>query len=283
MSGRPYAEVIGDPIAHSKSPLIHNFWLAKLGIDAEYRACRVRADQLEDYFTRRRGDAEWRGCNVTMPHKQTVQELVGLADDDARRIGAINTIIPGNHGQLAAFNTDAAGFIEPLLPLIGREPYRFAYVMGSGGAARAIVDSLFEAEFLIFSISRDRAKAGRELSAYLGQDEDFLLEFDDLEVGDVRPADPEVFSVWVNATSLGMAGHPPLPMAWGPVLQNAIIYDIVTSPLETPLLHDAKSRGLRTIDGLAMLIGQAAVAFEKFFGRPAPRQYDSELRASIAA
>ena len=284
---RPYAEVIGDPIAHSKSPLIHNFWLGKLGIDAEYRACHVRSDELADYFTRKREDADWRGCNVTMPHKQAVQVAVDAVDDDARRIGAINTIVHshdvGRAGGLVGFNTDAAGFIEPLVPLLGDERDRFAYVMGSGGAARAIIDALFEAEFLIFSISRDRDKARREFLAYLGDDEDFLLEFDDLHAGDLRPADPDVFSVWVNATPLGMSGQPPLPMVWGPVFENSVIYDIVTNPAQTPLLLEANLRGLRTIDGLAMLIGQAAVAFEKFFGQPAPREHDGELRALLTA
>lgn len=281
---RPYAEVIGDPIAHSKSPIIHNFWLGKLGIDAEYRVCHVRADQLADYFARRRDDADWRGCNVTMPHKQAVQAALDVLDEDARRIGAINTIVRSHDPDgLAGFNTDAAGFMEPLAPLLGGEHYRFAYVMGSGGAARAIIDALFEAEFLIFSISRDRDKARREFAAYLGGDDDFLLEFADLQAGDLRPADADVFSVWVNATPLGMKGQPTLPMVWGPVLANSVIYDIVTNPAQTPLLLDARQRGLRTIDGLAMLIGQAAAAFEKFFGRPAPREHDAELRALLTA
>lgn len=282
--GKPYAEVIGNPIAQSKSPTIHNFWLGKLGIDAEYRSCDVRPDELEKYLARRRGDAEWRGCNVTMPHKQAVQALVDGIDRDALRIGAANTIIHRPNSRLTAYNTDARGFLEPLLPLLGDQAYRFAYLIGTGGAARAIIAALYEEQFLIFSISRDRDKAKREfLAAYLGGDENFLLQFDDLQAGNMREADPEVFSVWINATPLGMTGHPPLPMVWGPVFRNAIIYDIVTSPVETPLLHEAKSRGLRTIDGLAMLIGQAAVAFEQFFGQPAPREHDAELRALLTA
>ena len=282
--GRPYAEVIGDPIAHSKSPAIHNFWLAKLGIDAEYRACHVRPDELEFYFTQRRGDAEWRGCNVTMPHKEAVHALVNWIDKDVLRIGAANTIVHGRDGRLTAYNTDGRGFLEPLLPLLGDQAYRFAYLIGTGGAARAIIAALYDEQFLIFSISRDRNKAKQEfLAAYLGGDEDFLLELKDLHAGDMRPTDPEVLSVWINATPLGMTGHPPLQMVWGPVFGNSIIYDIVTSPVETPLLHEAKSRGLRTIDGFAMLIGQAAVAFEKFFGQPAPREHDVELRALLTA
>src|SRR3990167_7254417 len=89
----PYAEVIGDPIAQSKSPAIHNFWLGKLGIDAEYRACHVRPEELEDYFTRRRGDVDWRGCNVTMPHKQAIVPFLGRLDPLAAKIGAVNTVV----------------------------------------------------------------------------------------------------------------------------------------------------------------------------------------------
>ena len=112
--GRPYAEVIGDPIAHSKSPAIHNFWLAKLGIDAEYGACRVRPDELADYFARRRGDAEWRGCNVTMPHKQAVMPLLHSVEEPAALVGAVNTIRPSLDGLQVGHNTDVAGFLEPL-------------------------------------------------------------------------------------------------------------------------------------------------------------------------
>ena len=120
---RPYAEVIGDPIAQSKSPLIHNFWLGKLGIDAEYRACHVRAEQLEDYFTRRREDAEWRGCNVTIPHKVEVLNFVDRADTDL--LAAANTVAPRD-GGLVAWNTDVFGLLEPLaeFPLSARSARR---------------------------------------------------------------------------------------------------------------------------------------------------------------
>lgn len=283
MTGRAYAEVIGDPIAQSKSPAIHDFWLGKLGIAADYRACHVRPDALADYLTRRREDADWRGCNVTMPHKQAVVALLDAIDAEAERIGAINTIVRDSHGRLTGFNTDARGFFEPLGPLVGDQPYRFAYVVGAGGAARAIVDALYHADFLIYSISRDRAKVRRELSDYLGRDEDFLCEFDDLPRGSPRPPDPDVFSLIVNATPLGMNGHPPLELGWAGFHANAVAYDIVTSPSDTAFLQQARAFGMRTIDGLAMLVGQAAAAFELFFARPAPRQHDAELRALLTA
>lgn len=276
-----YAEVIGDPIAQSKSPAIHGFWLNRLGIAADYRACHVTPEGLADYIAARRTDPAWRGCNVTMPHKQAVMALVDALDPEAERIGAVNTVVRGPDGLLTGYNTDAPGFIEPVLPLLGVQEYRFAYVIGTGGAARAIIDALFHHEFLIWSISRNPAKARAEFFDYLGRDEDFLLDLAQLTAGPLRPADPEVFSLIVNATPLGMAGHPPLALPWGGFLGNAVAYDIVTAPLDTPFLQDARAQGLATIDGLAMLIGQAAVAFEKFFGAPAPRAADAELRSLL--
>lgn len=275
---KPFAEVIGDPIAQSKSPVIHGFWLGLLGIDAEYRRCHVMADGLAAYLEQRRGDAAWRGCNVTMPHKQAIMPLLDRLDPEAARIGAVNTVVRESDGSLTGYNTDAPGFLEPVRPLLGDEPYRFAYVIGTGGAARAIIDALFHAEFMIWSISRNPAKAKAEFGRYLGDDPEFLINLADLPAGSLRPADPEAFSLIVNATPLGMTGHDALDLPWGGFMANATVYDIVTSPADTALLQQARAQGLATIDGLAMLIGQAAVAFEKFFGLPAPRDQDADLR-----
>lgn len=275
---RPYAEVIGDPIAQSKSPVIHGFWLGLLGIEAEYHRCHVTADGLTGYLAQRRGDALWRGCNVTMPHKQAIMPLLDRIDDEAARIGAVNTVVREADGSLTGYNTDAPGFLEPVQPLLGEEDYRFAYVIGTGGAARAIIDALFHAEFMIWSISRNPAKAQAEFGHYLSDDPEFLIDLAGLPAGPLRAADPEVFSLIVNATPLGMTGHPPLDLPWGGFMANATVYDIVTSPVDTVLLQQARAQGLATIDGLAMLIGQAAVAFEKFFDAPAPRGEDAELR-----
>lgn len=274
----PYAEVIGDPIAQSKSPVIHGFWLSQLGIEGEYRRCHVTSGELAGYLAERRSDADWRGCNVTMPHKQAIMPLLDRIDAEASRIGAVNTVVRETDGTLTGYNTDAPGFLEPIRPLLGEEDYRFAYVIGTGGAARAIIDVLFHAEFMIWSISRNPAKARAEFGHYLGDDPEFLIDMAELKPGSLRPADPEVFSLIVNATPLGMTGHPPLDLPWGGFLANATVYDIVTSPTDTVLLQQARSQGLATIDGLAMLIGQAAVAFEKFFGAAAPRDRDAELR-----
>lgn len=281
-----YGEVIGDPIAQSKSPAIHNFWLGKLGIDADYRACHVRPDELADYVSRRRGDAEWRGCNVTMPHKQAIMPLLDRLDPLAARIGAVNTVVREGDGALAGYNTDVPGFLEPLRPLLAQTHYfRMARVLGTGGAARAIVAALAAEGFVIVLAGRDPAKArallgelapgGEHHAADLAQfagATDFA--FDDRE---------GCLDLIVNASALGMADQPPLAFDFSHAPPGSVVYDIVTHPLDTPLLQAARQAGFPTVDGLAMLIGQAAAAFEQFFGKPAPRTHDAELRALLTS
>lgn len=282
---RPYAEVIGDPIVQSKSPAIHNFWLGKLGIDADYRACHVRPDELAGYFTQRRGDAEWRGCNVTMPHKQAVMPLLDAIDPGAAAIGAVNTVVRQSDGTLTGYNTDSAGFLEPLrADLAQPHLYRMARILGAGGAARAIVAALAGQGFTLVLAARDRAKARALLDELAPEGEHHAIELAHF----APPTDfafddrAQLFDLVVNASPLGMAGQPPLAFDFSHAPPGSTVYDIVTHPLETPLLVEAQRRGYPTIDGLAMLIGQAAVAFEKFFGEPAPRQHDAELRELLS-
>jgi shikimate dehydrogenase len=277
----PYAEVIGDPIAQSKSPAIHNHWLGKAGIAGEYRACHVRAEGLADYLAARRGDPGWRGCNVTMPHKQAVIPLLDRLDPLAARIGAVNTIVPEG-GALVGYNTDAGGFLEPLRPQLDRRHlFRMARVLGTGGAARAIVAALAAENVVIVLAGRDPGKARALLDeldpagehhavdlAHFAEPTDFA--FDDRE---------GCFDLVVNASPLGMAGQPSLALDLSHVPPGSIVYDIVTNPLDTPLLQAARKAGFRTVDGLSMLIGQAALAFERFFGAPPPRDPgDADLR-----
>jgi shikimate dehydrogenase len=281
---RPYAEVIGDPIAQSKSPAIHSFWLGKLGIDAAYRACHVRPEELEDYLARRRGDAEWRGCNVTMPHKQAVMPLLDAIDPEAAAIGAVNTVVHEAGGRLVGYNTDAAGFLEPLrADLAQPHLFRMARILGAGGAARAIVAALAGQGFTLVLAARDRSKARALLDELAPKGEHHAVELAHF----APPTDfafddrTQLFDLVVNASPLGMAGQPPLAFDFSHAPPASTVYDIVTHPRETPLLVEAQRRGHPTIDGLAMLIGQAAVAFEKFFGKPAPRQHDAELRSLL--
>ena len=281
-----YAEVIGDPIAQSKSPAIHNYWLARGGIAAEYRGCHVRLEGLADYLAARRADPAWRGCNVTMPHKLAVLPLLDEVSPLARRIGAVNTVVRRPDGTLAGHNTDAGGFLEPLRPLLAPQHlFRMARVLGTGGAARAIVAALADEGFTIVLAGRDPVKARALLDelapaaehhavdlAHFAPPTDFA--FDDRQ---------GLLDLLVNASPLGMGGMPPLAFDISHAPPGSMVYDIVTHPAETPLLRDARAAGLPTVDGLAMLIGQAAEAFGRFFGAsPVREEGDTELRALLA-
>ena len=280
-----YAEVIGDPIAQSKSPAIHGLWLEKLGLEAEYRAHRVSSEGLAEYIAARREDAEWRGCNVTMPHKQAVLALVDRLEPLAKRVGAVNTIHRAKDGKLVGRNTDVAGFLEPLQERLRKQHYfRMARVLGTGGAARAIVAGLSEQGFTLVLAGRNPAKA-RVLLDELAEGEHHTaslahfagptdFDFDDRE---------GCCDLIVNASPLGMRGQPPLAFDWSHAPPGSIAYDIVTDPVETDFLKAARDAGFETIDGLAMLIGQAAAAFKHFFGEDAPRQHDAELRERLTA
>ena len=280
MSGA-YAEVIGDPIAQSKSPRIHGFWLNKLGLPHEYRAVHVTSAGLADYLASRRTDADWRGCNVTMPHKQAIIPLLDRLEPLARTIGAVNTVVRQEDGSLTGFNTDAPGFLEPLQPLLdSKHLFRMARIIGAGGAARAIVAALSRRGFVLVLAARDPAKAQALLDELASGDDHHAVDLAHFGDATAFAFDDRqgCLDLIVNASPLGMAGQPPLLFDFSHVPPGSVVYDIVTDPLETPLLKAARSAGLEVIDGLAMLIGQAAAAFEYFFGRPAPREYDAELR-----
>lgn len=283
---RPYAEVIGDPIAQSKSPAIHGFWLGKLGIEADYRACHVRPEDLADYLAVRRADPLWRGCNVTMPHKQAVMPLLDRIDPPADAIGAVNTIISLGNGQLAGTNTDAAGFLEPLAKMLAQTHYfRMARIIGTGGAARAIITALAREGFTLVVAGRDPGKALALLDELAPRGEHHAIDLAHFaDSTDFAFDDREgCCDLVVNASSLGMQGQPPLAFDWSHAPPGAIAYDIVTAPLDTAFLQDARRKGHRTIDGLSMLIGQAAVAFERFVGAAPPRGHDAELRTILTS
>jgi shikimate dehydrogenase len=270
---RPYAEVIGDPIAQSKSPLIHNFWLAKLGIDAEYRACHVRAEELADYFAQRRGDPVWRGCNVTIPHKVSVVSLADESGFAVTNIGASNCVVP-REGKLVADNTDIAG-VDKSVIWVGSP----TCIIGAGGAARAVLPTLdaYVACYPLHVIARDTVKAVDALNA---ENLDIKIFGFDNAAEAMRHA-----TGIINASPLGMVGQPAMPAtvleALGQTRPGAPVFDMVYAPLETELLKTARNLGRETVDGLVMLIAQAAAAFELFFGQPAPREHDAELRALL--
>lgn len=267
----PYAEVIGDPISHSKSPVIHGFWLTKLGIDSEYRTCHVLPDQLGVYFRQRRDDPMWCGCNITVPHKMAAMDHVPDPGDVRNSIGAMNTVFRQPDGSLMGTNTDAAGFFAPIADF-ALEDMPVA-VIGAGGAAHAILFALSRAHVRSVALLARNPLKGAAILARFGLK------------GSVQTLDkplPPVALV-VNATQLGMVGQLPLLLDLSPLPDDAVVYDIVYTPLVTPLLAAARARGLATVDGLEMLIGQAALAFELLFGVAPPREHDAELRTLLTS
>jgi len=265
-----YAEVIGDPIGHSKSPIIHGFWLRALGLDGEYRAIHVTPEGLGDYFAARKADPDWLGCNITIPHKETALAFVEDRGGVQGSIGAINLAFRSD-GALIGTNTDAAGFYAPIaeLDLTGQP----VAIVGAGGAARAILFALSRVGVgPVTLLNRNPLKGAALLASFGLKGEALKLD---------APLPPA--ALLVNATSLGMAGQPPLDLDLSPLPEDAVVYDIVYAPLETGLLKAARARDLDTVDGLEMLIGQAALAFELLFGAAPPRDRDDELRALLTA
>lgn len=262
----PYAEVIGDPIAHSKSPLIHRFWLEQLGLDGDYRAVRVAPDGLGAYFEKRRDDPAWRGCNITIPHKEAALAYVADPGGVRASIGAINTVFRHESGDLAGTNTDAAGFWSPISALdLAAKP---VVVVGAGGAARAVLFALARVGAgPVTILNRTPLKAAGLLASFGLKGNVAALD---------APLPPA--ALVVNASALGMTGQPPLDLDLSSLPEDAIVYDLVYAPLQTRLLQAAEDRGLETVDGLEMLIGQAALAFELFFDAEPPRERDDDLR-----
>lgn len=264
------AEVIGDPIGHSKSPLIHQHWLDQLGITARYQATRVAAEELAAFFDHRRADPDWRGCNITVPHKLAALDHVADPGGVRQSIGAINTVFRAEDGSLIGTNTDAAGFYAPLdgTDLAGAP----VAVIGAGGAARAVLFALSRLGVGAVTLINRTPLKGAALLAHFG------LKGDVVTLGAQVPP----VALLVNATTLGMAGQPELDVDLAGLPDHAIVYDLVYAPLETPLLRAAQARGLATIDGLDMLIAQAALAFEILFG-VAPPDDDAAVRRLLTS
>ncbi|WP_448585681.1 shikimate dehydrogenase [Thermaurantiacus sp.] len=260
------AGVIGWPIGHSKSPLIHRFWLAALGLDADYARFPVHPDRLAGALAGLPA-LGLSGVSVTVPHKVAALAHVHHLSETAGRIGALNLVVVRPDGTLHGDNSDVAGVLASLGDWQGGT----AIVVGAGGAARAVLEALRQRRAArVTLLNRTRARA-----------EALLAEF--ALPGTVLPLDAPLpaADLLVNASSLGMAGEPPFAPDLEGLPPHALVHDIVYAPLETPLLKAARARGLATIDGLEMLVAQAAVAFEAFYGVQPPRHRDRDLRARL--
>jgi shikimate dehydrogenase len=254
--------IMGHPVAHSRSPMLHGYWLRTLGIDGSYEHADVPPEQFETFFSglKRNG---YVGGNITIPHKEAAFRLVGRRERAADAIGAVNTV--WYEGEtLVGGNTDWYGIaaslddIHPGWDAAPRRTQKNAIVLGAGGSARASVFAFLERQFSVALINRTRVRA-ETLAAQFGP----RVSVHDWSALPKLLAGADVL---INNTSLGMAGKPPLEIDLGSLKASAIVYDVVYVPLETPLLKAAKARGHRTVDGLSMLLYQAVNGFSHWFG-----------------
>lgn len=269
----PLAAVIGSPIAHSRSPALHGFWLKKYGIDGRYIPMDVSQNNLLDVI-RMMPKMGFVGANITIPHKESVLEIADLITDRAALIGAANTLIFREDGKIHADNTDGYGFIENLRNGAPNWQPRSgpAAVFGAGGASRAVLASLIDIgvpEIRLSNRTRARADALRkEFGAK-------IRVYDWVQAGNML----EDATTVANTTSLGMVGNPEFRVPLDGLSPKAVVTDLVYTPLKTGLLQKARAIGCPTVDGLGMLIHQAAPAFERWFGqRPT---VDDEVRQVV--
>ncbi len=266
------AGIFGWPIAHSRSPRLHGFWLDRHGIDGTYIPLAVTPENFAAAF-RALPALGFRGVNITVPHKEAALARCDTVDAQARRIGAVNTVVVDASGRLIGSNTDAFGFIESVRRSATWDATSGpAVVLGAGGAARAIVVALLDAGVPALRVTnRTRARA-ESLAAELGGAIQ-VIDWED------RTEALAGAALVVNTTTLGMQGHEPLALDLARLPTTAVVTDIVYTPLQTPLLRDAAARGNQTVDGLGMLLYQAQPGFEKWFGvRP---EVDDALRRFV--
>lgn len=269
----PLAGVIGSPVAHSKSPRLHGFWLRKYGIAGYYVPLHVEPSELQK-VVRTLPNMGFVGANVTIPHKEAILQIADEVTDTAKMIGAANTLVFQTDGRILADNTDAYGFIENLrqgAPNWTAEN-SIAVVLGAGGAARAVIASLLQAGVSQIVLGNRTAERAEILAKSFGPK---------IKVVDWAHL-PEYFAsadLLVNTTSLGMVGKPSLSLPLNTLTAKTVVTDIVYTPLETPLLAHAREVGSVTVDGLGMLLHQAVPGFERWFGtRP---EVDAALRSEI--
>ncbi len=264
-----FAEVIGDPIAHSLSPDIHSHWIEQSALEANYQATRVTMKGLQAFLQKRQVDPDWRGCNVAMPLKCAAMDYVDHVDPVSRRIGALNTIVR-DEKSLLGLNTDWKA-IHLLLDMERLRPER-VIIVGTGGAARSALEEMRQAGVEEVALISRSPRHARVLLAEFG-----------LRGEVIGPGAAPVADLLINASPLGMTGYPPLELDLSRMANGGTVFDMVYSPADTDLLKAARQRGLRTIDGLSMLIQQAALAFAHFFERTPVFSDGAELRGKLTS
>jgi shikimate dehydrogenase len=254
----PRACIMGHPVAHSRSPMLHGYWLRTLGIDGAYELADVAPEKFDAFFRGLKANG-FVGGNITIPHKEAAYRLVDRRERAADEIGAVNTVWYEGDALIGG-NTDWLGLVgslDNIHPGWDKSPGKVV-VLGAGGSARASVFAFTERGYSVSIVNRTRERAEKLAAAFAsrasahGSDElpNLLADADLL----------------INNTSLGMTAKPPLEIDLSPLKKSAIVYDVVYVPLETELLKAAKARGHRTVDGLSMLLYQAVVGFSHWFG-----------------
>lgn len=253
------AGVIGHPIAHSKSPLIHQYWLRKYEIGGKYLAYDIPPENLLDEAKNLLNSGGLKGFNVTLPHKQTIMNLCTTLSDEAKAIGAVNTVVHHSSGDIEGRNTDAFGFMESAREAIPYFDWSLGpvTVLGAGGASRAVIYALKKAGVCEIRVTNRSWEKAKRLA------DDFGIK--PYEWG-MRNVALEESIALINTTSLGMKGQDALEIDLAPMNPSGLVYDIVYTPLETELLNQARSKGLQVITGIGMLLHQARPAFEAWFG-----------------
>ncbi|MBM3579569.1 MAG: shikimate dehydrogenase, partial [Alphaproteobacteria bacterium] len=246
------AGVIGDPISHSLSPKIHNFFLQKYGIDGTYEAIHVKKDELREAVQKLKHQG-FAGFNVTLPHKEKIFEICDELDETARLTGAVNTVLITPEKKLRGFNSDVSGFLQNIKNSAPDFDLRnkTCFIIGAGGASRAVVYGLM--------------KSGTEKIFLTNRTPKNLFDAEFLNMRDFEQQLSEC-DLLVNTTSLGMVGQEPLLLNISKLNPSALVYDIVYKPLMTELLRSTEAHGNKIITGIGMLVEQALVGFEMWFG-----------------
>ncbi|MCX7364210.1 MAG: shikimate dehydrogenase [Alphaproteobacteria bacterium] len=265
--GRPFACIVGWPVEHSRSPALHGFWLKQHGIDGYYGRLPVEPNRaaLEHLVAFLRATPNARGCNLTLPHKVEIMPLLDRIHPDAERIGAVNTVVKQPDGSLEGRNSDAFGFLAALKE--GAPDWRAdagpVVVLGAGGAARAVISALVDAGVPELRLLNRTQETAIDLGMVFTPEDGRQIV---IERWEERARVLAGATLLVNTTSLGMKGAPPLELDLAALPKSATVDDIVSVPLETPLLAAARARGHRCVDGLGMLLHQGRMGFEAWFG-----------------
>ena len=259
-SGFGLAGIIGMPVVHSRSPVIHNFWLNAHGIRGAYVPLAVAPERLKDALPGLVA-LGFRGCNVTMPHKQTAMALLDRVNETAQRIGAVNTIVVEADGTLSGFNNDGNGFVQSLRDALPgwRADAGPILVLGAGGSARAVVVALLETGARQIRIANRTAAKAQAIAKEFGPAVSAIDWAD-------RNAAMAGIALLVNCTDQGMIGKPALDVDLARLAPSTLVADLIYTPLETPFLAEARLRGCVTVNGLGLLLNQARLAFKAWFG-----------------